>query len=171
MSVLSRCHRLNFINLKGYSDEKTRFFKKSQILEKTPPNVVYAFHIMNLTYFHQHFNVITSKYLFFIASTILGMSPAYLFEEAWSEDLWRHLLNISLAATWVNNGKYVWKRSFVFDWSWFLDFGAIAWLWKTFWVTYLWLWRFRLVATEAKAATYRRERAEKEKQEECLEIV
>ena len=34
-----------------------------------------------LTYFHQHFNVIMSKYLFFIASAIIGMSPAYLFEK------------------------------------------------------------------------------------------
>ena len=67
---------------------------------------------MNLTYFHQHFNVITSKYLFFVASAIIAMSPAYFFEKAWSEDLWRHLLNISLAATWVNNGKHVRKRSF-----------------------------------------------------------
>ena len=42
---------------------------------------------------------------------------------------------------------------------------------KIFWVTYLWLWRFRLVATEEKAAAYRRERAQEKEQEECFEIV
>ena len=73
--------------LKGDSDERTRFFKSLKSSRKRRQNVAYAFQIMNLTYFHQHFNVITSKYLFFIASAIIGMSPAYLFEKAWSEDL------------------------------------------------------------------------------------
>ena len=68
--------------LKGYSDEKNTIFQKSQILEETPPKCCMRFHIMNLTYFHQHFNAITSKDLFFIASAIFGMSPAYLFDKA-----------------------------------------------------------------------------------------
>ena len=117
-------------SLKGDSDEKTRFIKSLKSSRKRRQNVAYAFQIMNLTYFHQHFNVITSKYLFFVASAIIAMSPAYFLEKAWSDDLWRHLLNISLSATWVNNGKHVRKRSFVFYRSWFIDFGIIVWLRK-----------------------------------------
>ena len=48
--------------------------------------MLYRLFTMNLTYFHQHFNVITSIYLFFRASAIFGMWPAYLFEKTWSED-------------------------------------------------------------------------------------
>ena len=74
-------------DVKGGLTKKHDFLKSLKSSRKRRQNVAYAFQIMNLTYFHQHFNVITSKYLFFIASAIIGMSPAYLFEKAWSEDL------------------------------------------------------------------------------------
>ena len=41
--------------LKGYSDEKTRFFKKSQILEETPPKCCIRFS-------HNEFNLLSPTF-------------------------------------------------------------------------------------------------------------
>ena len=73
---------------------KNTIFQKVSNPRGNAAKMLYTLFTMNLTYFHQHFNVITSKYLFFKASAVFGMSPAYLFEKTWSEDWCRHLLNI-----------------------------------------------------------------------------
>ena len=66
--------------------KKHDFSKRLKSLRKHRQNVVYALHIINLTYFHQHFNVIASKNVFFPAAAIVGLSPADLFQKTWSGD-------------------------------------------------------------------------------------
>ena len=70
----------------GLRQKKYDFSKRLKSLRKRHQNVVYALHIINLTSFHQHFNVIASKNVFFTATAIVGLSPAYFFDKTWSEN-------------------------------------------------------------------------------------
>ena len=151
-------------SLKGDSDEKTRFFEKFQIIEETPPKCCIRFsnndcNLLSPTFQCYYVEILvfhSIRHYWYVACILIRES----LERGLMTSLTQHIARCYLSKQWkteassfIDHDLSTSELSFDFE--------------QIFWVTYLWLWRFRLVATEEKAAAYRRERAQEKEQEEC----